>query len=577
MRESRHSFIWGEPMAETSVQPDLDALIRDFTAPGAAYELMTDDVDGTPMRVFRNAPPNLRALYEQAAQEFAQRDLYVYAGERYTYAEAWRDAARVAQALAGRGIRPGDRVGIAMRNYPEWVLAFMGITSLGAVAVAMNAWWSGEELRYGMADSGLKLLFADAERLQRAAPAAAKLGVELVAVRDATSATPSWEAFLADADSVMPDSATAAGDDALILYTSGSTSHPKGVLSSHRAIIHALLGWECAAAMAAELAPPPEDDGIPAMILTVPLFHVSGLNVQLLSSFRQGRKLVGMYKWDAEEALKIIEAERITAFNGVPTMSWELVQSPNFEKYDTSSIKSMGGGGAAMAPEHARQIDARLPTGAAGTGYGMTETNGLATTIAGPALLERPRSCGRPTPPIVSIKVVDEAGREVPRGQTGEIWIHGPMNFRAYWNDPDASRATLSDGWVHTGDVGHMDDEDYVFITDRAKDMVIRGGENIGCQEVEAVIYDHPAVSECAVFGLPDERLGESLAAVIMRKPGTEIDADQVKGHVAQHLARFKVPERIWIRDEQLPRIASGKIYKRGLRDEALAALETKV
>jgi len=561
-------------MAEPSAQPDLEALIRDFTAPGAPYELITADVDGTPMPVFRNAPPNLQTLYAQAAEAFPERDCYVYEGERYTYQDVWQTAARVANALSAAGVRPGDRVGIAMRNYPEWVLAFMGITSLGAVAVAMNAWWTAEELRYGMADSGLKVLFADAERLQRVEGTAAELDVTLIAVRADAPAHTSWETFIAAAPAHMPAAPVAPDDNALILYTSGSTSHPKGVLSSHRAVLHALLGWECAAAMAAELAPPPADDHIPAMILTVPLFHVSGLNVQLLSSFRQGRKLVGMYKWDPEEALKLIEAERITQFNGVPTMSWELIQSPNFHNYDTSSLKSMGGGGAAMAPEHARQIDARLPTGAAGTGYGMTETNGLATTIAGEALLERPRSCGRPTPPIVSIRICDEAGRELPRGATGEIWIHGPMNFRGYWNDAAATQATLSDGWVHTGDLGHMDDEDYVFITDRAKDMVIRGGENIGCQEVEAAIYDHPAVSECAVFGLPDERLGETLAAVIMRKPGMALEVDDVKAHVAGRLARFKVPERIWIRDEQLPRIASGKIYKRGLRDEALAALE---
>jgi acyl-CoA synthetase (AMP-forming)/AMP-acid ligase II len=401
-----------------------------------------------------------------------------------------------------------------------------------------------------------------------------ELSLTLVTVRCETPGHRTWESFIGRGAEPMPEVPVRPDDDALILYTSGSTSHPKGVLSTHRAILHALLGWECAAAMAAALEPEPAADAlVPAMILSVPLFHVSGLNVQLLSSFRLGRKLVGMYKWDPEEALRIIETERITQFNGVPTMSWELIQSPNFHRYDTSSLKSMGGGGAAMAPEHARQISHRMANGAAGTGYGMTETNGLGTTIAGDALLERPRSCGRPVPPIVDIRIVDAAGRELPRGATGEIQIRGPMNFRGYWNDPAATRSTLSDGWVHTGDVGHMDDEDYLFITDRAKDMVIRGGENIGCQEVEAVIYDHPGVSECAVFGLPDERMGETLAAVVMRKPGSGLTATELTAHVTQHLARFKVPERIWIRDTQLPRIASGKIYKRGLRDEALAAV----
>ena len=311
----------------------------------------------------------------------------------------------------------------------------------------------------------------------------------------------------------------------------------------------------------------------PSMLLAVPLFHVNGLHVQLLQSFRQGRKLVGMYKWDVEEALRLIEAERITALQGVPTMAWEVIRSPHLHDYDTSSLAYVGGGGAAMAPEHARRIGEHLGRGVPGTGYGMTETNALGTTVAGKALLSRPRTCGRPAAPLVSIKVVDERGDEVPRGQSGEIWIHGAMNFRGYWNNPEATREALSDGWVHTGDIGHMDDEGYVFITDREKDMVIRGGENIGCQEVEAVLYDHPGVSECAVFGVPDERLGETLAAVIMPKPGAEIDADGVRAHVAAHLARFKVPEQVWLQREPLPRLPSGKIYKRALREQAIRAL----
>jgi long-chain acyl-CoA synthetase len=562
-------------MAEQLVPAQLDTLITEFTGPGSSYELVSEQIDATTFRVFKNAPRNLRALYRDGLK-FQERDAYVYQNERYSYGDVWRLAARVGSGLLAAGVKPGDRVGIAMRNYPEWVFAFMGATSMGAVAVALNAWWSSDELRYGIEDSGLKWLFADGERLERVAPWAAELDLSVIAVRCDARGHQAWNDFIGTGTDTMPEVAVAPDDNALILYTSGSTSRPKGVLSTHRAIIHALLGWECAAAMAAELFPGLIDDGVPAMLLSVPLFHVSGLNVQLLSSFRQGRKLVGMYKWDPEEALRLIEAERITQFNGVPTMSWELIQSPNFDKYDISSLKSMGGGGAAMAPEHARQIDSRVKTGSAGTGYGMTETNGLGSTISGEALLARPRSCGRPTPPIVTMKIVDEDGHEVPRGVTGEIWIRGPMNFRGYWNRPEDTRTALTDGWLHTGDVGHMDDEDYVFITDRAKDMVIRGGENIGCQEVEAVIYDHPAVSECAVFGLPDERWGETLAAVVMRKPNHALDDEELKAHVAAHLARFKVPERVWIQDEQLPRIASGKIYKRGLRDDAIARLELK-
>jgi long-chain acyl-CoA synthetase len=561
-----------------TTQPDPEAIAAAFEAaigPGQPYEVITEAIDGVEFRVFKNAPRNLIELYRDGL-EFAEGDFYVYETERCTYQQAWERAAGVAAALQKRGLKKGDRVGIAMRNYPEWVYAFMGITAAGGVAVAMNAWWSGEELLYGIEDSGLKLLVADGERVERLTPYLDKLDLTLITVRSEYPDHESWESFIADsAGAEMPQTAIAADDNALILYTSGSTSHPKGVLSSHRAIIHALLGWESAANISASFFPGLiEEDDVPSMLLSVPLFHVAGLNVQLLSSFRQGRKVVAMYRWDPEVALELIERERITAFNGVPTMAWEIIRSPNFDKFDTSSLKSMGGGGAAMAPDHARKINDHLPNGVAGTGYGMTETNGLGTTISGDALMARPRSCGRPVPPMVEVKIVDHDGDEVATGETGEIWMKGAMNFRAYWNKPEATAETLSDGWVHTGDVGHVDEENYVFITDREKDMVIRGGENIGCQEVEAVLYDHDAVSECAVFGLPDERLGEALAAVVMRKPGAAVDENELKAFASEHLARFKVPETIWIQDEQLPRIASGKIYKRGLRDEALKRLK---
>jgi long-chain acyl-CoA synthetase len=367
-------------------------------------------------------------------------------------------------------------------------------------------------------------------------------------------------------------------DDATILYTSGSTAHPKGVVSSHRAILHAMLGLEAAAAIRRAGRAPRAQAYPPAMILTVPLFHVTGLNVQMLSSFRHVRKLVGMYKWDAEKALAIIERERITQFNGVPTMAWEMINSPAFERYDTSSLKVMGGGGAAMAPEHSRQISRRTGGSVApGAGYGMTETNGLGTSVSGPELLEHPKSCGRPVPPLVEIKVVGAYGVREEPGITGEIWIRGPMNFSRYWNRPQDTAATLTEGWVHTGDLGHLDGDGYLYITDRAKDLVIRGGENIGCQEVEAVIYEHAQVAECAVFGVPDARLGETVAAVITARPGSTLTAGDIRSHVGDHMARFKVPEHVWIRHEPLPRTASGKIFKRALRDEAVVLLQAQL
>ncbi|MCB1684152.1 MAG: acyl--CoA ligase, partial [Pseudomonadales bacterium] len=453
-----------------------------LTGEGQPYEMGPEVIDGVTFDVFRHAPVNLRELF-RSSLEHAQRDFYVFQEQRWTFAQTWERAAEVANALLREGVQPGDRIAIAARNYPEWIFAFMGITSIGATAVCMNAWWTTEELAYGLTDSGTRLVFADSERLERLRPLSDTHPVDIVTMRTphdpADSKVRSFEAFIAGASNVMPEPDVHPDANATILYTSGSTAHPKGVLATHRSIIHAVLGWECGAAIAVELSPEladPSPEFHPAMMLAVPLFHVAGLNVQFMSSFRGGRKLVGMYKWDPEAALRLIQDERITGFNGVPTMSWELVQSPDFDKYDLRSLKSAGGGGAAMAPEHSRQINRRLTPngGVAGTGYGMTETNGLGTSISGADLLERPRSAGRPIPPVVTIRVVDPAGNEVPRGQTGEIWFKGAMNFRGYWNNPKATAETLSDGWVHSGDIGHMDEQDFVFITDRAKDMIIR-------------------------------------------------------------------------------------------------------
>ena len=558
--------------------PTLAEAVAEVTAAGNPYETCVASIRGVDFTVFVNAPTNLRALYASGLNH-ADKDFYVYEGERYTYRRMWELAAQCANRLVERGFVAGDRIGIALRNYPEWIAAFMGITSMGGIAVAMNAWWSADELRYGIEDSGLKLLFADVERTERLADRLDQLGIEVISVRHQRDGLTTWEDFIAGASTTMPEPPIDADANATILYTSGSTAHPKGVLSTHRAIVNALLGWECGGAIAMAMnpdmaaavgraAPAPQD--APAVILTVPLFHVTGLIVQLLSSFRRGRKVVGMYKWDAEEALAIIDAERITEFNGVPTMAWELVQSPSRDKYDLSSLKSAGGGGAPMAPEHARQIDKTIGKGAPGTGWGMTETQGLATTIGGEAFLKRPRSCGRAVPPIVKVKSVKSDGTEAAPFEAGELCIWGAMNFSGYWNKPDATAASLTDGWVHTGDVGHLDEEGYVFITDRLKDMVLRGGENIGCQEVEAVLYEHETVQEAAVFGVPDERLGETLAAVVVVKPEMSLTEDDVRTFVAGHLAKFKVPDHVWIRRERLPRIASEKIFKRGLRDEAI-------
>ncbi len=549
---------------------------RALLSTGGLFELTEIDIDGVGYTAFANAPKNLRELYQGALNQNSNDTFLVYESSRFTFGDAWAMAERVMVGLHELSVKPGDRVGIALRNYPEWVFAYMGITSMGAVAVAMNAWWTGEEMMYGIEDSGLKTLFVDQERFQTISPYLDQLALNVITVRmdhKGGEGVQRWFEFITKG-SESPEVDIDPTQPAMILYTSGSTARPKGAVSSHTAIIHSLMGWEASAAIArAEAGREQRPASMqPSMILTVPLFHVTGLNGQLLPSFRNGRKCVGMYKWDAEKALAIIEREQVTHFSGVPTMAYELVNSPHLDNYDISSLRSIGGGGAAMTPRHSKRIAERTSTRASAA-YGMTETNGLAASNAGANLVDRPTSCGRALPPLVSIAIVDTDGNEVSRGETGEITIKGIMNFSGYWGNPEATAETIVDGWIHTGDVGHMDEDGYVFITDRQKDMIIRGGENIGCQEVEATAYEHPDVQECVVFGVPDDRLGETVAAVVMKKPDSILTPGDIQSHISDHLARFKVPQYVSVVDKQLPRTASGKLYKRGIRESFLAGM----
>ena len=559
-------------------QSDYTPTVEELIGPGGEYEMMDVSVNDVQTTVFKHAPLHLRELY-QGSLEHANDTFYVYEDERYTFAEAWRIVERVMAGLHTLGVRPNDRVGISMRNYPEWVFAYMGITSMGAIAVAMNAWWTGEEMLYAIEDSGLSTLFVDRERLEHLSPYLDDLDLNVVAARTQYSAgrgVRSWEVFVDSGASVMHSPIIDPDDPAMLLYTSGSTSRPKGVLSSHRAVIHSLLGWEASAAIARAEAGRRQrpQERQPCMIITVPLFHVTGLNGQLLPSLRNGRKVVAMYKWEAEKALAIIEREGVTHFSGVPTMAYELVNSPNYDKYDLSSLRSIGGGGAAMTPKHSQRIEEKSRNGArASAAYAMTETNGLGASNAGENLKQRPTSCGKALRPLVQIKIAGPDGNTLPPDETGEICIKGPMTFTRYWNRPEDTAETLRNGWVHTGDLGHIDADGFIYITGRAKEMIIRGGENIGCQEVEAAIYDNPKVAECVVFGVPDDRLGENVAAAIAVKPGELLTVGDIQSHVAERLARFKVPHYVIVQDDQLQRTASGKIYKKGIREQLIAKL----
>ncbi|HEX5064525.1 MAG TPA: AMP-binding protein, partial [Myxococcota bacterium] len=361
-------------------------------------------------------------------------------------------------------------------------------------------------------------------------------------------------------------------DDATILYTSGTTGRPKGAVSTHRAVLSSLMAFALRAFVGRLMAPPAEPHPFPtAFILTVPLFHVTGLVPVMLSCFASGTKLVMMYKWSPERALELIERERVTQFVGVPTMTWDLLESPDFQRRDTSSLMNVGGGGAPAPPELVTRVDKSFQRGRPNIGYGMTETNAYGPQNSGDDYVRKPRSTGRAVP-VLEMRVTDAEGRPLPTGEAGEIWFRGPNLIRGYWNKPEATAQTIVDGWLRSGDIGRIDDEGFVTVEDRAKDMVLRAGENVYCAEVEAAIYEHPGVYEAAVFGVPHPRLGEEVAASVMPKPGHTLDAESLRAHLAPRIAGFKIPTRIEIREGALPRNASGKILKRELRDALVDA-----
>ena len=558
--------------------PSFDEAVGGLTAPGAEFELATETIRGVEYTVFRNLPTSLRDLYDQARKDHGGKDFLVYGDTRLTYSEAWDRAAAIAHQLVYRyGVEKGDRVAIGMRNFPEWVIAFMAITSCGAISVSLNGWWSGEELEHGLKECGARLVFLDRPRHERLADRLPSLGVRCIGAR--------WDGGLPDgvadfdalvleaAGEPMPDVELGADDDVTILFSSGTTGFPKGALSTHRAVLSALANWglETAARIAAGRLEAPEENPEfqPSILTAFPMFHVGGSHASLLPSFGVGRKVVMMYRWDPEQALELIERERITAFLGVPTMTWELLHSPSLATRDLRSLVAVAGGGSGNPGGMVERLRERLPGQHWMFGWGMTETNAGGMANSDEDLVERPESCGRPSP-VIELKVIDPDGNDLPPGERGELVLKSVTNMRCYWNQPKATAETIRDGWLRTGDIAEIDEEGYVYIRDRVKDMVLRGGENIYSAEVERVVYLHPAVFEAAAFGVPDERLGEELAVVVMRRPGADVDAEAVRAHVAGHLARFKVPRYVWLQREPLPRLAAGKIDKRALRDRML-------
>ena len=541
------------------------------SALGQPHEIQTVMIHGVPQRVYVSAPATLGEMFAQTASDAI---FIVHEDERLTFAQAHAKAGQIAALLINTyGVTKGDRVAISMRNFPEWILAFDAIVSIGAVAVAMNALWQPDELDYGLKDSGAKVLFADSERLDRLARIETPPNVAVIAVRArATHPSATHLDDLIGAPVPYPQGAVAPEDPATIFYTSGSTGHPKGVVSTHRNIISALFSWEIDGRAAALMAGiEPETPAFQAgTLLAVPLFHVTGSHAVYLMSYRLQRRIVTMYKWDPEAAAELIEREKLTSVVAPAAMTGDLVRVAKETARDLSSLLTVGGGGAPRAPEQVKQIGASFANALPNTGWGMTETNAIGAGIGGLDYLQRPASSGRAAM-VLDLKIVDEAGATLPAGERGELLVRGTSVFAGYWNRPEVNAEVFVDGWFKTGDVAYLDDEGFVFIVDRIKDLIIRGGENIGCGQVEAALLSHPSVKEAAVYGVPDERLGEEVGATVFG--AADLDAETLRTFLSERLARFEVPRYIRIAKEPLPRTASGKVLKREIKLEAAAEL----
>ncbi len=572
----------------------LRAARAELQAEGAQFALSKATVLGHEMTVFTSAPPSMRFVWELATG-YGDASYVVFEDESYTYNEINEQVKALAHHLRDEhGVGSGDRVAISMRNYPEWVVGYWAVLATGAAVVGMNAWWTGPEMVYGLTDSAPKVLICDTERLDRVAPELDGLRsngpLAVIAVRH-EGELPDGAQHWADvidgqgAHDGLPDADIDPDDDACIFYTSGTTGFPKGAQLTHRGCVSNLMNLafmttaialaeakadpEAAAAKAAAAAEAPP---APSVIMApTPLFHVTANNCLLHPATLTGAKIVLTYKWDAARAIELIERERVTNFSGVPTMSREMLMHPDWETRDTSSVQGMGGGGAPLQPDLVEKIDESLPTGAPSTGYGLTETCGIVTANASSFYVAKPASCG-PIVPTLEAKLIDDMGNDVPPGPeaVGELAVKGPIVIKGYLNKPEATAEGIQDGWFRTGDIARIDDDGFVFIVDRAKDMVLRGGENVYCSEVEAAIYKHPAVAEAAVFAVPDDRLGEDVGAAIVLAKGETLTEGDLRSHLEPLLAKFKVPNHVWFLDDPLPQNASGKFVKRTLQEQLL-------
>jgi len=543
-----------------------------LTAPGAPFELVTVPVGEQLLPAYRHAFAALPALIH-AGRSHGEREFMVYESERWSFERFFK----AVDALAGRlqaehQVRPGERIAIAMRNRPEWAVAFAAVALLGAVPAPLNSLGLREELVANLSELQPRWLICDAERFAHVSADLALLDCQAVVVDGAPGqGAVAWEALMAPGAPAVQPPELAPDDQALILFTSGASRHAKGVLSSQRAVCQALYNIDYIGAMSAltspEMVAAMMARGLqPTTLTAVPLFHVSGLHAQLLASLRHGRRLVFMRRWDPAQALKLIQAEKITQFNGAPSMVMQLLAEPGFDDPAvTASLGGIGFGGAGLPQRLIDDVLRRRGDSMSGIGFGLTETNGVGAAASGRLFQLRPHAAGMLSP-IIDLRVADVDGTALPPGQPGELWLCGVSVMQGYWGQPEASAQALGAGWFRTGDVGFVDADGFLRVVDRIKDVINRAGEKIASVEIECCLLQHPALVEAAVFAQPDEHTGEAVVAVVVLAPGATLTPDAARAHVAAHLAAYKVPVRVHVRSEPLPRNPAGKMLKSTLK-----------
>ncbi len=554
---------------------DFQLLDKKLTAPGSPFEIEEVEIRGTTTAVWKNAFPHLQAIVEHSRQ-FAELDYLVYEDQRLSYEQHYQQVVALAHALIeDYGIAKGDRVALAMRNYPEWPVIFWATVSIGAVIVPLNAWWTGAELEYALEHCGARLVFTDLQRAEMLADTRSRIPTleHIVKVRSDASPLANVEEFSTlmaalNSGQSLPDIAIEPDDDASIYYTSGTTGRPKGAINTHRNICtNQLSGVYLRVRVeyryGREPVQPSEQMG---QLISAPLFHVTGSLAMLCGSTIMGSKIVFMYKWDADDAIRLIEKEKLNAFGGVPSMPLQVLESPILADHDTSTIRTILFGGAPPAPELAARVKAAFPNSSSSNGYGLTETSALSTVNVADDYIARPESVGL-SAPICKIKIITSDGVECAAGEVGEICVKGPQVIKGYWNNPKATAKAIIDGWLHTGDLGYVDAEGFLYVVDRIKDMLLRGGENIYCIEVESALFNHPDVIDAAVVGIPHHILGEEVGAMVQLRPGASFKPEDLQAHVASQIAAFKVPVRIEQYHQPLPRNANGKIMKPAVKD----------